>query len=108
MPFFEGGEAQARYLLAASVRYVAYDYRAEAGFSRLRFERRLLPAKGRAACASFQAPPECSTFSRVAALLTFDFQKSLEELGRTRKRIYDDGSVFMLDLLQADASAGGE
>jgi len=29
---------------------------------------------------------------------TFDFQDNLDTLGRTRRRIYDDGDIFVLDL----------
>ena len=32
------------------------------------------------------------------ALNTFEFQESLQKLGESRKRIYDDGENFVIDL----------
>jgi hypothetical protein len=84
MPFFLGGEPLARYLCRQSVRYVAYSYRKEANFSREAFEHRLDPGQ--------------FTWTRAQALHALDFQDNLTELGRTRRRIFDDGDVFVLDL----------
>ena len=84
MPSFQGAEALAAYLLGRGVRYVAYSYRSEAGFDRGRWGHRL--GEG------------THPWTRAQARLAFDFQRSLDELGRTRARIHDDGDVFVLDL----------
>ena len=91
MPFFKGGEALARYLCDQSVRYVAYSYQSEANFRRADHEHRL--------------DPETFAWTRTQALHTLDFQDSLVELGQTRRRIFDNGREFVLDL---GASATGE
>jgi hypothetical protein len=83
MPFFQGGEALARYLLSKSVRYVAYSYASEAGFSRRVLSHRL---------------SDQNAWVRTHAQHAFDFQDNLLELGNKRKRIYDDGETFVLDL----------
>jgi hypothetical protein len=84
MPFSLGGEPLARYLCAHFVRYVAYSYQSQANFSRRAFKRRLAPG----------ALP----WNRAQAKHALDFQANLTELGRTRRRIFDDGDVFVLDL----------
>jgi hypothetical protein len=86
IPCFNGPESLARYLVADGIRYVAYDYAAEAGYSHAVFVHRLEPAN--------------PWFTRVAARSTFDFQASLKQLGGTRRRIYDDGQTFVLDLTE--------
>ena len=84
MPSFKGEEALADYLVSQSIRYVAYSYGNEANFSRKILEVRL--------------NPEWSFWIRNQASNTFEFQDSLQKLGETRKRIYDDGENFVLDL----------
>ncbi len=86
LPFFSGGEAVAAYLKGKSIRYVAYSYANEAGFSKKtkEYADRLLLTK--------------HPWERTEALHTFDFQDNLMELAKTRKRIYDDGDIFVLDL----------
>jgi hypothetical protein len=84
MPFFQGGERLADYLCGRPIRYVAYSYLNEAGFYEGLFEERLRP--------------ETEPWLRLQALHTRDFQRNLSELGRTRKVLYDDGDVFVLDL----------
>jgi hypothetical protein len=90
MPFFTGSEPLARYLLANSIRYIAYDYASEANFSSKRYSIRLEPSKVPAV--------------RNSARLTFEFQDNLAALGNTRKRIYDDGATFVLDLSERASS----
>src|SRR5262249_27314479 len=85
MPYFEGSEALAEYLTANSIRYVAYDYATEVGYTWRGFSSRL---------------KHPNVFPRTISQLTFDFQASLAQLGERRKRIYDDGSTFVLDLSQ--------
>jgi hypothetical protein len=84
MPFFGGGERLAQYLCGHSVRYVAYSYRTEAAFTRDRFGHRLEPG--------------ANPWLRAQAAHTLDFQANLADLGQSRRRIYDDGDVFVLDL----------
>ncbi|NET58677.1 MAG: hypothetical protein F6K47_21735 [Symploca sp. SIO2E6] len=85
MPFFKGSEALADYLSSKSIRYVAYSYASEANFPFEDLQKRL--------------SPETDTWTRTQAQHTFDFQDNLKQLGDTRKRIYDDGENFVLDLL---------
>jgi len=84
MPSFKGDEALADYLISKSIRYVAYSYGDEALFWKKRFGKRVN-----------QGHPRIRTEAQHA----FDFQDNLKQLGKTRKRIYDDGYVFVLDLL---------
>ena len=83
MPFSRGGEALGHYLLAKSIRYVAYSYASEAGFPKRIFGARL---------------SDPNAWARTHAQHTFDFQANLVELGNTRKRLYDDGQMFVIDL----------
>lgn len=84
MPYGKGSEALAGYLLEQKVRYVAYSYGNEANFGR--------------ANAGTMLRPHVSPLLRAETLASFDFQDNLTELGKTRKRIYDDGKNFVLDL----------
>ncbi len=86
MPSFKGEEALADYLVSHSIRYVAYSYAKEANFPRSYFEPRLIPNDNK--------------WLENQALNTFEFQDSLQKLGKTRKRIYDDGENFVIDLLK--------
>lgn len=85
MPSFKGEEALADYLVSHSIRYVAYSYGNEAHFPRSFFEPMLIPNKNK--------------WLENQALNAFEFQDSLQKLGKTRKRIYDDGKNFVIDLL---------
>jgi hypothetical protein len=84
MPFFKGPEMLADYLISKSIRYVAYSYASEAGFRWKDYADRL---------------DSISSLIATEAEHAFDFQNNLEQLGKTRKRIYDDGDIFVLDLL---------
>ena len=84
MPSFKGEEALADYLVSQSIKYVAYSYANEANFPRKYLEVRLLP--------------KTPFWLRNQALNTFEFQDSLQKLGESRKRIYDDGQNFVIDL----------
>jgi hypothetical protein len=90
MPFFGGAEPLAAYLLSNAIRYVAYDYATEAGFPRTSLGERLQPSR--------------PYFVRTSARLVFDFQDNLWELGKSRRRIYDDHHAFVLDLAQMSAT----
>lgn len=84
MPSFKGPEALANYLNSKSIRYVAYSYANEAEFTWEKYGDRVR-----------HGHPGI----RTEAQHTFDFQHNLKQLGETRKRIYDDGHIFVLDLL---------
>ena len=84
MPSFKGAEALANYLISKSIRYVAYSYANEANFSWKLYGKRINHG---------------NNTIRTLARHAFDFQNNLKQLGKTRKRIYDDGYIFVLDLL---------
>ncbi|MCH8342743.1 MAG: hypothetical protein IH983_02020 [Planctomycetes bacterium] len=84
MPFFQGGEALAQYLLSKSIRYVIYAYGTEAGTTREEF--------------GFMLEKGEPIWHRTIIGHTFDLQDNLSQLANTRTRIYDDGEVFVLDL----------
>ncbi|MEG4057694.1 MULTISPECIES: hypothetical protein [unclassified Microcoleus] len=84
MPSFKGEEKLADYLISQSIKYVAYSYANEANFPRKSLQVRL----------SAKWP----FWLRNQALNTFEFQDSLQKLGASRKRIYDDGENFVIDL----------
>ncbi|MBW8015192.1 MAG: hypothetical protein FVQ82_03325 [Planctomycetes bacterium] len=79
-------QAVADYFTLNSIRYIAYSYANEAGFSKKTFGHRL------------QRPAE--SWINVTAKKTFDFQDNLAELMKTRKLIYDDGDICIIDLQQ--------
>lgn len=83
LPSFKGGEALAEYLRSKSIRYVAYSYGNEANFQKERWKIRL---------------ESDNIWVVTQARHAFDFQDNLMELGSTRRRIYDDGKHFVLDL----------
>jgi hypothetical protein len=83
MPVFQGGEAVAGYLISRGIRYVMYF----CGETEVH-ERRSLRLH-------LEGP---NYWLRQQAFFTLRFQDVLTELGATRKRIYDDGRIFVLDL----------
>jgi hypothetical protein len=85
IPFFKGSDALAEYLRSKGIKYVSYSYSDEGGFSKNQFKYRLDPVKDR--------------MERMQARFLFDFQDNLMQLSRTKKRIYDDGNIFVLDLV---------
>lgn len=89
MPSFQGEEKLAEYLRAQGVNYIAYFYRDEAGFTREQFGDRL--------------DENQHAWIRSQAAFTFDFQENLARLGRSRRRIYDDGSIWVIDLAEPSA-----
>lgn len=94
IPIFQGPEALADYLVHHGIRYLAYSYGDEATFSRKLFSDRLAPA--------------VNVWLRRGAQIAFDFQDNAVALGRSRRRVYDDGKMFMLDLeTPADQAAPG-
>lgn len=84
MPFFKGSEALAGYLLSQNIRYVAYAYSTDCLFTREVYANTLKPTT--------------NVWQRIATKDTFDFNDNLKELGATRKKLFDDGHNFVLDL----------
>lgn len=84
MPMFQGPERLADYLSSNSVRYIAYSYKNEAGFSKAKFQPLL--------------STNLSKWTRNYWLQILDFQDNLSALGLTRHRVFDDGSMFIIDL----------
>jgi hypothetical protein len=86
MPLNQGSDALADYLLSQSIRYVAYTSGTEAGFRRQDFISRLDSSERQ--------------WIKVTTQNTFTFQDHLLELSKTRKKLYDDGKHFVLDINQ--------
>ena len=84
IPMFAGSEPVAAYFLRCGIRYVAYSYGDEASFSRATFKDRLAP--------------RVNIWLRKGAEIAWDFQDNLLALGHSRRRLYDDGNTFVLDL----------
>ena len=91
MPLFRGSEPLARYLVSQSIRYVAYSYKQFDQSLPSLAKQRYLPA-----------------WWRAESLQTQDFQDNLQQLGKTRTRIYDDGKNFVLDLLQPSVAPSNQ
>jgi hypothetical protein len=80
----------ADYLLKHGIRYLAYSYGDEATFSRTIFGDRL--------------KPNVNVWLRQGARIAFDFQDNAYQLGETRKKLYDNGEMFLIDLEQRTSS----
>jgi hypothetical protein len=83
-PSRQDGEALARYLLANHLRYLVYDYGYFAGFDR-------------------EAPHVIADTSRTQwihseARIALRSHQQYAELAQTRLHLYDDGSIYILDL----------
>ena len=99
MPLFKGSEALAKYLTNRGIRYVAYSYKREPGAQRAYWIKKL----------GSEIYPWVEP-NRIIQVLrpslrseiqyTLDFQENLRLLGHSRKRIFDNGEIFVLDLLQ--------
>jgi hypothetical protein len=84
IPAFKGPDALADYLLQHGIRYLAYSYGDDAAFSRREYADRL--------------KPHVNIWLRRGAEIGFDFQDNCVLLGKSRKKLYDDGNMFVLDL----------
>jgi hypothetical protein len=84
IPIFKGPEVLANYLVQHGIRYLAYSYGDEATFSRALFGSRL--------------EPQVNIWIRRGAEIAFDFQDNVLALGKSRKKLYDNGRMFVLDL----------
>ncbi|MEG3929961.1 MULTISPECIES: hypothetical protein [unclassified Microcoleus] len=81
MPVFKGDEALANYLVSKSIRYIAYS------------------------SWSLNHPPNVDTSApglsswfRLQSQLAHDFRDNVQQLAKTRKKLYADGENFVLDL----------
>ena len=81
MPAFKGPEALANYLVSKSIRYIAYS------------------------SWSLNHPPNVDTsgpglssWFRLQSQLSHDFRDNVQQLAKTRKKLYEDGVNFVLDL----------
>jgi hypothetical protein len=83
----QSGDTLARYLLANRIRYLVYDY---AGF-----------AGDEAIAPSALADPSRTLWFHTETAITLRSYHQFEELGRTRRHLYDDGKMFVLDLATA-------
>lgn len=81
MPAFKGPEALANYLVSKSIRYIAYsswslNHPADVDTS----------------------GPGLSSWFRLQSQLSHDFRDNVQQLAKTRKKLYEDGENFVLDL----------
>lgn len=81
MPVFKGGEALENYLVSQSIRYIAYsswslNHPADVDTS----------------------GPGLSSWFRLQSQLSHDFRDNVQQLAKTRKKVYADGENFVLDL----------
>ncbi len=81
MPAFKGPEALANYLVSKSIRYIAYS------------------------SWSLNHPPNVDTsgpglssWFRLQSQLSHDFRDNVQQLAKSRKKLYEDGENFVLDL----------
>lgn len=84
LPLKNGSEAMADYFLSQHIKYMAYSYGNEANFTRQ-------------LCASMLRA-HVNPLLHAQTENSFAFQDYLMELSKTRKKIYDDGKNFVLDL----------
>ena len=84
MPYFQGPEAVAAYLLSYHIRYVAYAYADQAGYPVITNLWRHMPGR--------------PYMHRIGERAKVALDRVLGELGASRQRIYDDGLLFIIDL----------
>jgi hypothetical protein len=85
IPLFQGGEAVAKYLLSLKIRYVLCEHRkADIEKNKQFFEKLKVPG-------SFH-------WVQQQRLFTVKFLQDIEELGNSRRKIYDNGTIFVVDL----------
>jgi len=88
-PVYGSGDDLARYLLAHSVRYLAYSY----GDSANDPDVFLLHM--------YQTPTTTNVIKNETFLI-FQAHRQYADLAKTRKHLYDDGQMYLLDLAQRD------
>ncbi|HOX28334.1 MAG TPA: hypothetical protein PLQ76_04170, partial [bacterium] len=79
----EGPEPLAKYLLSKKIKYIMYSYGNEAGYHEDY-------AKERSSLGY--------SWNTQTAMNTIGFQKNLSALGKTREKIFDDGSILVIDI----------
>ncbi len=97
MPLFKGSEALSDYLNTQSIRYVAYDYAKQPGANRAYWQEKL-----GSEIYPWVKPNrilELRPFLRGQIQYTLDFHDNLQKLGQSRQKVYDDGQIFVIDLL---------
>ena len=88
MPFFKGAQPFAEYLISKSIRYVAYDYGKPPTVHKKFWEKKLK-----------EEGEKIHPWVRNHARYTIELHDNIESLGKTKKRIYDDGKIFVIDLM---------
>lgn len=88
LPLMQDAEKIAAFLLEKSIRYVVYSYEDEAGYPYAKYRDRLTWQYG------------YLTRTRDLSIHTFMFHKRLMDMNKYFKKIYDDGSIWVLDLAQ--------
>jgi len=83
-PSREDGEALARYLLANNLRYLVYSYKDFAGFDE--------------GAPHVIHDPTRTQWIHSEAAITLRSHQQYAELARTRRHLYDDGQMYVLDL----------
>ncbi len=84
-PARQSGEALAKFLLSHGIRYLAYSYADGA-------------SETDGAAAEQRANPKNSQWIRAEAEIALAAHHQYEDLGRSRRHLYDDGHSFLLDL----------
>jgi hypothetical protein len=84
VPSSQGPEALSNYLVRLGIRYLAYSYADEAGFSRAEFTSRL--------------GPNINVWLREQTQMAFNFQDYAVSLSKTRRKLFDNGQMFAIDL----------
>lgn len=83
-PGHSDGEALARYLLSHNIRYLAHSYSEDAA--------------GQSRLLSIMNDKSITQWIRSESATGFDSHRQYLELARTRRHLYDDGSLYVLDL----------
>jgi hypothetical protein len=84
MPYKEGSEKLADYLLSVGIKYVAYSYGNQANFTR--------------EVNSGMLRVHVNPWLKAETEHSFEYQDNLMELYKSRKAVFDDGKNFVLDL----------
>jgi hypothetical protein len=83
-PARQDGEALAHYLLANHLRYLVYDYKGFIGAD--------------PEATHVLADPSRTQWIHSEAAIILDSHRQFAELAKTRRRLYDDGKMYVLDL----------
>jgi hypothetical protein len=83
-PSRQDGDSLARYLLANNLRYLIYDYAGFAGFDEI--------------APSVVADPNRTQWVHSEIGMSYRSHQQFAELAHTRRHLYDDGQIYVLDL----------